>query len=361
MKEEEKRRRWEEKSKSAWREGGEQEEESVHLAPHISKEDDRGDRTRGEEELEWRGVWVGGVGGGGVVCCRSRQTSGWVNRLMGVRGGEGRWGKGWGERHRCCCAGGNSAVWAPSRDPGPICWWDWRIYVLFTRTSPGPRIPPTPLLHPLLRSPISTSPRCLQTSLTNPLLHPPTLSHPLPSSPALQALYLALISLSLKPSPCSPASFTPTATPSSLSFSSLSICLSLSLSPSFHSPPPLHRSYPLGLCTAARLMRGRISLPVLWSYESWYPEQSCRSRHWAPWHLNDMALCRASVRGPFPYSLPAGHIKSRQVELAGIEPIIPERLYGNQHVNLGNMQLVGINWFAFTQLCRYRCMMPCNQ
>lgn len=59
MKEEEKRRRWEEKSKSAWREGGEQEEESVHLAPHISKEDDRGDRTRGEEELEWRGVWVG--------------------------------------------------------------------------------------------------------------------------------------------------------------------------------------------------------------------------------------------------------------------------------------------------------------
>lgn len=137
------------------------------------------------------------------------------------------------------------------------------VYVLFTRTSPGPRIPPTPLLHPLLRSPISTSPRCLQTSLTNPLLHPPTLSHPLPSSPALQALYLALISLSLKPSPCSPASFTPTATPSSLSFSSLSICLSLSLSPSFHSPPPLHRSYPLGLCTAARLMRGRISLPVL--------------------------------------------------------------------------------------------------
>lgn len=31
----------------------------MHLAPHISKEDDRGDRTRGEEELEWRGVWVG--------------------------------------------------------------------------------------------------------------------------------------------------------------------------------------------------------------------------------------------------------------------------------------------------------------
>lgn len=35
----------------------------------------------------------------------------------------------------------------------------------------------------------------------NHLLHPPTLSHPLPSSPALQALNLARISLFLKPSP----------------------------------------------------------------------------------------------------------------------------------------------------------------
>lgn len=46
---------------------------------------------------------------GGVVCCRSRQTSGWVNRLMGVRGGEARCGEEKGERQECC-AGGNSAV-----------------------------------------------------------------------------------------------------------------------------------------------------------------------------------------------------------------------------------------------------------
>lgn len=60
MKEEEKKRRWEEKSKSAWREGGEQEKESVHLAPHISKDDDRGDRT-------WGVGVAGAVGGGGGV------------------------------------------------------------------------------------------------------------------------------------------------------------------------------------------------------------------------------------------------------------------------------------------------------
>lgn len=53
----------------------------LHLAPHISKEDDRGDRMRGERSWSGGGVWVeggggGGAGGGGVVCCRSRQTSG---------------------------------------------------------------------------------------------------------------------------------------------------------------------------------------------------------------------------------------------------------------------------------------------
>lgn len=51
----------------------------LHLAPHISKEDDRGDRKRGGKELEWRvSGWRGGgsAGGGGVVGCRSRQTSG---------------------------------------------------------------------------------------------------------------------------------------------------------------------------------------------------------------------------------------------------------------------------------------------
>lgn len=62
----------------------------------------------------------------------------------------------------------------------------------------------------------------------NRLLHPPTLSHPLPSSSALQALNLALISLSLKPSPSSPASFTPSSLSLSLYLSLLSICLSLS-------------------------------------------------------------------------------------------------------------------------------------
>lgn len=63
----------------------------------------------------WRSGEAGAVGGGGALeCCRSRQTSGWVNRLMGVRGGEARWGEGWGERHKRC-AGGNSSI---SR-PGP--------------------------------------------------------------------------------------------------------------------------------------------------------------------------------------------------------------------------------------------------
>lgn len=49
----------------------------LHLAPHISKEDDRGDRKKGGGEgAGAEGVWVGGVGGGGVVRCRSRQTNG---------------------------------------------------------------------------------------------------------------------------------------------------------------------------------------------------------------------------------------------------------------------------------------------
>lgn len=53
----------------------------MHLAPHISKEDDRGDRTRGVRSWDGgvsgcRRVGGGAVGGGGVVCCRSRQTSG---------------------------------------------------------------------------------------------------------------------------------------------------------------------------------------------------------------------------------------------------------------------------------------------
>lgn len=34
--------------------------------------------------------------------------------------------------------------------------------------------------------------------------------------------------------------------------------------------------------------------------------------------------------------------------LVGIEPIIPERLYGEHSSNLGNMLLVGVNWVAFT-------------
>lgn len=92
----------------------------------------------------------------------------------------------------------------------------------------------------------------LSSNIPNyPFLHPPTLSHPLSSSPALQVLNLALIFQSLKPSP-SPTFFTH--------------CLSLlylSLSPSLALFTPLRRSHPLGLCTAARLMRGRISLPVL--------------------------------------------------------------------------------------------------
>lgn len=82
--------------------------------------------------------------------------------------------------------------------------------------------------------------------LNNPLLHPPTLSYPLPSSPALQALNLALISLSLKPSPSLPSSFNP----HPLSLSSVYLSVSLSLSPYFHSPPPNISLGSLHCCSA---------------------------------------------------------------------------------------------------------------
>lgn len=48
----------------------------LHLAPHISKEDDRGDRKRWGGEDGAEGVWVGTVGGGGVVCCRFGKQTG---------------------------------------------------------------------------------------------------------------------------------------------------------------------------------------------------------------------------------------------------------------------------------------------
>lgn len=70
------------------------------------------------------------------------------------------------------------------------------VSVLFTRTSPGPRVS---LHHHHLHKPLTLPshqhfPPLSSNILNNPLLHPPTLSHPLPSSLAPQALNLALIS-----------------------------------------------------------------------------------------------------------------------------------------------------------------------
>lgn len=51
---------------------------------------------------------------------------------MGVRGGEARWGKGWGERQECC-AGGNSAVLQT-----PVLYVeDGAVSILFTRPCSG--------------------------------------------------------------------------------------------------------------------------------------------------------------------------------------------------------------------------------
>lgn len=181
---------------------------------------------------------------------------------MGVRGGEARWGKGWGERQECC-AGGNSAVLqTPVRYVE-----DGAGSIFFTRPCSGLNSCFTqPLnittlfaifLARLTHSHLPQARRPLtQLSSLYPLNHPP-LFKCLPSTPFL---------------------------------SPLSICLSSSP----FSPPllPSTDHIPWVLCATARLMRGRLSLPVLWSYESWYPEQSCRSRHRAPRHLNDKALCK---------------------------------------------------------------------
>lgn len=106
---------------------------------------------------------------------------------MGVRGGEARWGEGWGgERHKCC-AGGNSSI-----------------------SRPGPymsRIPPYPsCLH--VRSHMSTPAQPFNNPTTLFAIFLPRLTHSRPP-PALQALNPALISLSLKPSPSSNASLQP--------------------------------------------------------------------------------------------------------------------------------------------------------
>lgn len=134
----------------------------------------------------------GGAGGGGVVCCRSRQTSGWVNRLMGVRGGEGRWGDGGGggRVQRCCCAGGNSAVRAPSRDPGPICWWDWRIRLVYTRIA-----------HPSYPSTLPPPSLALLPSLSHQ--HFPPLSSNIPNNPPSPSSY-PLSPTPVLPSPAGP-------------------------------------------------------------------------------------------------------------------------------------------------------------
>lgn len=150
----------------------------LHLAPHISKEDDRRDKKWGEGAGA-QGVWVGDVDGGGVVCCRSRQTNGWVNRLMGVKRGESRGAKGWVSGwsvHRCWGAGGgNEADRVPSTNLGPTFWWDCHFRLIYTHISLYLKIPHLDSLH---RLPISTSPRFLQTAIrTSFSILLPSLTH----------------------------------------------------------------------------------------------------------------------------------------------------------------------------------------
>lgn len=135
---------------------------------------------------------------------------------------------------------------APSPDLGPICRGSCRIHLVYTCTAWADA-----------RSHMSTPAQPFNNPTTLFAIFLPRLTHsrpPTPTPPALQALNPALISLSLKPSPSSNASLQPR-------FSLLSPSVSLPL-PSLPFPP-LHRSRPLGLCATARLMRGRLSLPVL--------------------------------------------------------------------------------------------------
>lgn len=100
------------------------------------------------------------------------------------------------------------------------------VSVLFTHTPPGPRSThPPPRLHSLHRSPISTSPCCLQTSLTT-LVSIPSLTHRLPQ-------------------PCRPLT-----SPPPLSLCLLCLSVSLSLTPSFHSPPPFISLGSVHCCSA---------------------------------------------------------------------------------------------------------------
>lgn len=104
------------------------------------------------------------------------------------------------------------------------------VSVSFTHTSPGPHLLPPPLLALLASLSHQHFPLPFSNIPNNRLHHPPTLSHPLPSSPAPQALNLALVSLSLKPLPFSTSLLHPLF-PLSL------VCLSLPHS-LFSSPPP---------------------------------------------------------------------------------------------------------------------------
>lgn len=55
----------------------------LHLAPHISKEDDRGDRMRGERSWSGGGgVWVEGGGVAALV------EEGWCAVALGKQAGE---------------------------------------------------------------------------------------------------------------------------------------------------------------------------------------------------------------------------------------------------------------------------------
>lgn len=89
----------------------------------------------------------------------------------------------------------------------------------------------------------------------NHLLHPPTRSHPLPFSPALQAVNLALVSPFLKPSPSSAAPPPPPSVYQSVS---------LSLTPSLHSHPPIISLGYMHCCSADEGEDIAASALILW-------------------------------------------------------------------------------------------------
>lgn len=125
------------------------------------------------------------------MCCRFRQTNGQVNRLMGVKSGEGRGGKRWGkwvEGSTDAVVLGETQLLGFHLETQAL-YNDENVSVLFTHTHISPILPPPPSLHESFSH--QHFPPLSSNIHNNRLLHPPTLSHPLPSSPALQAPNLA--------------------------------------------------------------------------------------------------------------------------------------------------------------------------